>query len=143
MMISISSSGSRTSTVLFSKSSVEILNVCSISVKADGRSTDQSGRTAVEFGQAVCDIIEMPGHSPGSVTLYFGSETPPVALVGDVLFSGSIGRTDLPGANHEQMMGTLRNKIITLPDDTVVFSGHGPSTKIGHEKQTNPFLLHL
>jgi len=97
----------------------------------------------IEFGELKCRVIEMPGHSPGSVTLYFAEETPPVAIVGDVLFAGSVGRTDLPWANHEHMMETLRDKIMALPDDTVVHSGHGPATTIGREKQTNPFLSYL
>ncbi len=73
----------------------------------------------------------------------FGGVTPPRVFVGDVLFRGSIGRTDLFGSNHNQMMSTLRDIIMKLPDDMVVYPGHGPETTIGMEKRSNPFLVHL
>ena len=97
----------------------------------------------VSFGQAAGRVIDTPGHSPGGISLVFADEKPPRVFVGDVLFQGSIGRTDLMGADHGQMMATLKNVIMKLPDDMVVHSGHGAETTIGAEKQTNPFLLQL
>ncbi len=102
-----------------------------------------AGGDEVAFGNLKGRVIETPGHSPGGITLVFDDLSPPVAFVGDVLFQGSIGRTDLPGANHATMMSTLKNVIMELPDDMIVYSGHGPATTIGAEKATNPFLLSL
>ena len=83
-------------------------------------------------------ILTVPGHSPGSIALYF-----PISgwvITGDVLFAGSIGRTDLIGGNHATLISSIRNKLFTLPDSTVVYPGHGPSTTIGKEKRRNPYL---
>lgn len=101
------------------------------------------GGDQITFGKLVGEVIETPGHSPGGISIVFPGESPPKVFVGDVLFRGSIGRTDLYGADHEQMMETLRESIMTLPDDTIVYPGHGEETTIGHEKHTNPFLLQL
>lgn len=87
------------------------------------------------------DEIEVrfaPGHSPGSIVFYYSAGS--WALSGDVLFSGSIGRTDLPGGNFDTLIQSIREQMFTLPDDTVVYSGHGPATTIGNEKIYNPFL---
>lgn len=97
----------------------------------------------ISFGTCSGEVVETPGHSPGGITLLFRDESPPRAFVGDVLFEGSIGRTDLPGCDESQMARTLREVIMKLPDDTVVHSGHGRDTTIGREKRTNPFLLQL
>lgn len=97
----------------------------------------------VVFGRLKGRIIETPGHSPGGISLVFEDEVPPRIFVGDVLFRGSIGRTDLFGANHVEMISTLRNIIMKLPDDMIVYSGHGPETTIGLEKESNPFLIEL
>lgn len=89
-------------------------------------------------------VDHTPGHTRGSVV--FRSELAEggrVMFAGDTLFAGSIGRTDLPGGNMRAMTETLRDKMLPLPDDTVVLPGHGPSTTIGHERATNPFLLGL
>jgi glyoxylase-like metal-dependent hydrolase (beta-lactamase superfamily II) len=102
-----------------------------------------AGGDEIKFGNVTGRVVETPGHSPGGVTFVFDDNTPPKAFVGDVLFQGSIGRTDLPGSNHGVMMTTLKDVIMTMPDDMVVFSGHGPATTIGAEKKTNPFLLAL
>lgn len=102
-----------------------------------------SGGDMVEFGKLRGRVIETPGHSPGGVCLVFDDLSPPIAFVGDVLFRGSIGRTDLPGANHETMIETLRDVIMKLPDDMIAYPGHGPETTIGFEKQSNPFLIGL
>jgi glyoxylase-like metal-dependent hydrolase (beta-lactamase superfamily II) len=81
-------------------------------------------------------VVETPGHSPGSVSLV----GPGVVLSGDALFAGSIGRTDLPGGDYPTLIRSIRDRLLTLPDDTVVLSGHGPETTIGRERATNPFL---
>lgn len=81
-------------------------------------------------------ILHTPGHSPGSISIYVKGHV----IVGDVLFKDSIGRTDLYGGNFEVLLKSIREKLYVLPDDTVVHSGHGPSTTIGREKKENPFL---
>lgn len=83
-------------------------------------------------------VIQVPGHSPGSVCFY--AENEGFVIVGDVLFSGSIGRTDLWGGDMDTLLSGIKKRLFALPDETTVYSGHGPSTSIGHEKQTNPFL---
>lgn len=82
--------------------------------------------------------IHCPGHTPGHVVLFKAEERK--VFVGDCLFAGSVGRTDLPGGSTEQLMESLMNKIIPLGDDVEVYSGHGPNTTISHERRTNPFL---
>ncbi|HUI07323.1 MAG TPA: MBL fold metallo-hydrolase [Verrucomicrobiae bacterium] len=84
------------------------------------------------------EILHCPGHCPGSVVLFERKER--AAFVGDVLFAGSIGRTDLPGGDHEMLITAIRDKLLPLGDDVRVFPGHGPVTTIGEERQTNPFL---
>jgi hydroxyacylglutathione hydrolase len=90
------------------------------------------------FGNSSLDIIHVPGHSPGSVVLYSKSDR--FLICGDVLFQGSIGRTDLPGGDYELLIRGIRDKLMTLPGDTEVWPGHGPKTTIGREYDTNPFL---
>jgi glyoxylase-like metal-dependent hydrolase (beta-lactamase superfamily II) len=92
----------------------------------------------LEFGETSMKIIHVPGHSPGSICLY--SETDRLLISGDVLFNGGVGRTDLPAGNHGLLMRGIREKILTLPPDTVVWPGHGPQTTIRNEHDTNPFL---
>ena len=92
----------------------------------------------VEFGNTKLKIIHVPGHAPGHVVFYNKEEK--ILIAGDVLFYGSIGRTDLPGGNHEQLISNIKNKLFALPDDTIVYCGHGPETKLGFEKENNPFL---
>lgn len=92
----------------------------------------------LQFGQTRLEILLTPGHSIASLSFY---EPQSAQLIsGDVLFYESIGRTDLPGGNFETLISSIRNKLFTLPDHTKVYSGHGPATSIGHEKQHNPFL---
>ena len=83
-------------------------------------------------------VIEAPGHSPGHVCFY--SQKQNFVIGGDVLFQRSIGRTDLPGGNHETLLSSIRQKLFVLPDETIVYSGHGPATTIGEEKKFNPYL---
>lgn len=85
-------------------------------------------------------VREIPGHSPGSVVFLADAETPPFALAGDVLFSGSVGRTDFPGGSAETLFAGIRAKLFVLPDETIVFAGHGPATTVGREKRDNPFV---
>jgi len=83
-------------------------------------------------------VLHTPGHSPGSVTLWCKSAA--IALVGDALFAGSIGRTDFPGCSFEALEASIRTQLYTLPEETAALPGHGPETTIGREKATNPFV---
>ena len=97
----------------------------------------------IQIGKLTAKVIHSPGHSPGSVCFYFANESPPRIIVGDVLFKGSIGRTDLPGGSYGTIMETLKNVFLPLPGETIVYSGHGPETTIEEEKRFNPFLAPL
>lgn len=88
--------------------------------------------------QARC--LFTPGHAPGHMAFYFADEG--VLLSGDALFQGSVGRTDLPGGNTEQLLASIHREFLTLPDDTRVLPGHGPETTLGAERRSNPFLQH-
>ena len=90
------------------------------------------------FGNSYLEVIESPGHSPGGVVFYNPEQK--ILIAGDVLFYGSIGRTDLPGGSFEQLTNNIKTKLLTLPDETIVYCGHGPETSIGFEKKNNPFL---
>jgi glyoxylase-like metal-dependent hydrolase (beta-lactamase superfamily II) len=92
----------------------------------------------VEAGPLVANVIHTPGHTEGSICLYFPAEQKLIA--GDTLFAGSIGRTDLPGGSLDKIIRSLHQKVLALPDETVVVPGHGPSTTIGDERESNPFL---
>ena len=92
----------------------------------------------IDFGDASIQVRHVPGHSPGSIVLYSSAQN--WVIVGDVLFKGSIGRTDLPGADHGVLIDGIKNKLLTLPPETKVYAGHGPETTIGQEKAHNPFL---
>lgn len=83
-------------------------------------------------------LFHTPGHTPGGICLYAPDEE--IIFVGDTLFAGSIGRTDFPGGNHRILIDMIRQKLLTLPEQTTVYTGHGPSTTIGIEKEANPFL---
>lgn len=91
----------------------------------------------VKFGNQTFKVLSVPGHSPGHVAFY--NEKNGLLMGGDVLFYNSIGRTDLPGGNHEQLMKSIHTKLFTLPDAVRVYPGHGPETTIGFERKTNPF----
>lgn len=90
------------------------------------------------FGNSELAIMHIPGHSPGSITLY--NVTDKFVITGDVLFKGSIGRTDLPGGDYQTLIDNIRKKLMVLPRDVTAFPGHGPNTTIGNEYDTNPFL---
>jgi hydroxyacylglutathione hydrolase len=91
----------------------------------------------VSVGSCRLEVRFTPGHAPGHVILVGDG----LALVGDCVFQGSIGRTDLPGGDLETLMKSIRQRILTLPDETVLYPGHGPETTVGHERATNPFLV--
>src|SRR5947207_447927 len=90
-------------------------------------------------GSLTANVMHTPGHTEGSICLYFPAEK--TLIAGDTLFAGSIGRTDLPGGSFEKIIRSLHDKVLELPDDTVVIPGHGPLTTIGDERQSNPFLV--
>ena len=94
---------------------------------------------AVPFGDSHFEVRFAPGHAPGHVI--FVSEPDGLALVGDVVFQGSIGRTDLPGGDFRTLMTSIREQVLTLPDSTMLYPGHGPATTVGLERQGNPFLV--
>jgi glyoxylase-like metal-dependent hydrolase (beta-lactamase superfamily II) len=84
------------------------------------------------------EVRHVPGHAPGHVLFY--NEEDKVAFVGDVVFQGSIGRTDLPGGNYQVLMSSIRDHVMTLPEETRLYSGHGPVTTVGEERRFNPFI---
>lgn len=94
--------------------------------------------TPLQLGEDTLQVFLTPGHSPGSVSFYY--EPGNWVIAGDVLFQGSIGRTDLPGGNFDTLISSIKTHLFTLPDNTTVLSGHGDSTTIGDEKRDNPFL---
>lgn len=93
----------------------------------------------IKLGDDQLEVIHAPGHSPGSICFYCKAQK--FLIGGDVLFYNSIGRTDLPGGSHEQLLKSIKEKIFELPGDVTVYSGHGAKTTIGYEKSTNPFLV--
>jgi glyoxylase-like metal-dependent hydrolase (beta-lactamase superfamily II) len=92
----------------------------------------------ITLGNEILKVIHVPGHSIGSICFY--SETDKFLISGDVLFAGSIGRTDLIGGDYPTLISGIKNKLLTLPDDVRVYPGHGPSTTIGYERKNNPYL---
>ena len=90
------------------------------------------------FGNSELNIVHIPGHSPGGIVFYNQKES--FMVVGDVLFEGSIGRSDLPGGNYNLLIASIKNKLLSLGDEMIVYPGHGPSTTIKAERLTNPFL---
>jgi hydroxyacylglutathione hydrolase len=101
---------------------------------------DASAEDGLAIGLATlpAQVLHTPGHTPGSICLLFPDQH--LLLAGDTLFAGSIGRTDLPGGDGEQILRSLRGRLLVLPDSTRVLPGHGPETTIGEERQSNPFL---
>ncbi|MEQ8908277.1 MAG: MBL fold metallo-hydrolase [Vicingaceae bacterium] len=93
---------------------------------------------SVVFGNTKLEVLHVPGHAPGHVV--FINQKEKVMIGGDVLFRGSIGRTDLPGGNHDQLLKMIKEKVFTLDPEITVYSGHGPETNIGYEKSYNPFF---
>jgi hydroxyacylglutathione hydrolase len=93
----------------------------------------------IKLGKDELQILLTPGHSPGSLSFYSAKNN--FVISGDVLFKNSVGRSDLPGGNHEQLIKSIKEKLLVLPAETVVYSGHGPTTTIGYEKKNNPYLV--
>ena len=93
----------------------------------------------ITIGKDALTVIEAPGHSPGHICFYCKAQN--FLIGGDVLFNRSIGRTDLPGGNHDQLIKNIKDKLLVLPEQTVVYSGHGAVTTIGEEKKENPYLV--
>jgi len=91
----------------------------------------------ITFGKQHMTVLHTPGHTPGGCCLYIDAEKK--IITGDTLFANSIGRTDLPGGSHGQLLESVQTKLLTLPDNVVVYPGHGPETTIGHEKRYNPY----
>jgi glyoxylase-like metal-dependent hydrolase (beta-lactamase superfamily II) len=122
-----------------------MLGSLSSTAAAWGLSTDDSpppDRTVedgdrIDFGNLTLTVIHTPGHSPGGISLYTSGNV----FVGDTLFAGSIGRTDFPGGDYGTLISSIQRKLLVLGDDVRVFTGHGPATTIGREKQFNPFLV--
>jgi glyoxylase-like metal-dependent hydrolase (beta-lactamase superfamily II) len=96
-----------------------------------------AGQT-LHFGSSQLEILSTPGHSIASLSFYHANTS--ILFGGDVIFKNSIGRTDLPGGNFEVLAQSIREKIYTLPEETRIYSGHGPSTTVGSEKLNNPFV---
>jgi len=96
----------------------------------------------VEVGDILLKVMELPGHTPGSIGFFYKGtgEEPPILFAGDTLFAGGVGRTDFPGSSEEMLIASIREKILTLPEETVIYPGHGPETTVGEEKRNNPFL---
>jgi hydroxyacylglutathione hydrolase len=92
----------------------------------------------LSFGHTILRILHVPGHSPGHVVFFSGSDK--ILIAGDVLFYGSIGRTDLPGGDYHTLISGIKSKLFLLPEDTKVYCGHGPETSLGFEMSSNPFL---
>lgn len=130
----------------FNKNDMRIFDAFQLTCDLYGMSCDPSPQPSVfleegdviEFGNSKLEILFTPGHSPGSITFYNREEK--FMIAGDVLFNGSIGRTDLPGGDHETLINNIKTKLFPLGDDFKVYSGHGPVTTIGFEKKHNPFL---
>lgn len=91
----------------------------------------------ISFGNINLEVLLVPGHSPGHLVFYHRDSK--ICIGGDVLFQASIGRTDLPGGDHQTLIDSIHNKMFTLPEDVKVYCGHGPPTTIGQEKKSNPF----
>lgn len=93
----------------------------------------------IKFGKERMEVIHTPGHTRGGISLKCGSD---VIFVGDTLFAGSVGRSDFPGGSHNQLIASIKNRLLNFPPETGVYPGHGPATTIGTEKRYNPFLIY-
>lgn len=130
--------------LLIHHADVPMLGMASAQASAYGLSTQDSpapdrelqGGETLNFGELSLEVLHTPGHSPGGVCFYREG----VLVSGDTLFAGSVGRTDLPGGNHTQLLQSIKDKLAGLPPQTRVIPGHGPLTQIAHELKYNPFL---
>ncbi|WP_020675767.1 MBL fold metallo-hydrolase [Geopsychrobacter electrodiphilus] len=130
--------------LMIHKDDVELLQMARLQAATYGLNADdspppdkelQEGQT-LSFGEESLQVLHTPGHSPGCVCFYREG----LLVSGDTLFAGSVGRTDLPGGNHEQLLQSLRDKVVGLPPETKVICGHGPVTTIARELRHNPYL---
>ncbi|HBA87205.1 MAG TPA: MBL fold metallo-hydrolase [Geobacter sp.] len=92
----------------------------------------------LDFGRRSIEVLHTPGHTQGGCSLYLANEK--LLITGDTLFAESVGRTDLPGGSHEQLIASIKGKLMPLPDETIVWPGHGPSSTIGRERRVNPYI---
>lgn len=130
--------------LLLHKDDKELLGMALQHAAAYGLSTELSpepqrllsGGETISVGELEIKILHTPGHTPGGICLYVEDQL----IVGDTLFAGSIGRTDLPGGNHQQLLTSIHEQLLVLPDETTAHPGHGPATTIGRERAYNPFL---
>jgi len=97
-----------------------------------------SSKEKIKVGRSILDILEVPGHTPGHIAIF--SQQEQFVLTGDVLFKDTIGRTDLPGGDLDQLMNSIVTQILPLGDEVLIYPGHGPNSKIGEERKNNPFL---
>ncbi|MFH1038000.1 MAG: MBL fold metallo-hydrolase [PVC group bacterium] len=96
----------------------------------------------VEVGRLKLKVVSTPGHSPGSVCLRLPrGDEPDLVFTGDTLFAGGVGRTDFPGGSMNQLMASIKNRLLSFPDDTMILPGHGPHSTIGEERNSNPFII--
>jgi len=107
-----------------------------VSPPAD-RTVDDGDR--IQYAGIELEVLAIPGHSAGEVVYVAGANAPPLAFVGDVIFAGSVGRSDFPDGDHEALIEGMRGRLFNLPDATVLLSDHGPATTVGREKRYNPF----
>jgi hydroxyacylglutathione hydrolase len=103
--------------------------------------TDAREAVSLRLGSTDFHVMHTPGHTQGSISLYAPQQS--LLIAGDTLFRDSIGRTDLPGGNTKQLLGSIKTRLLALPEETKVIPGHGPTTTIGREKKWNPFLKNL
>jgi hydroxyacylglutathione hydrolase len=96
-------------------------------------------RMMISLGNYRIEILHTPGHTPGGSCLYIAAEG--LVITGDTLFADGVGRTDFPGGSHNELINSIRTKLLVLPDTTKVYPGHGPSTTIGHERRYNPYII--
>ncbi len=99
---------------------------------------DEGG--TVEFGSVALRVLQTPGHTPGSICLLAEEADPPQLFCGDLVFCGGVGRTDFPGGDWQQLLDSIRRNVLCLPDETLLWPGHGPQTTVGRERRTNPYL---
>lgn len=107
-----------------------------VAVTSPDADAELDERDTIQIGDEALQVLHVPGHTPGSLVFY----QPGILIAGDTLFAGGVGRTDFPGGSEHILYQHIRSKLYTLPEDTVVYPGHGPTTSIGQERRTNPFV---
>ena len=132
--------------LLIHQGDLTLLSMASRSAQNYGLSVEDSPPPAryltdgmrLEFGKRSIEVLHTPGHTQGGCCLFFAREQ--LVITGDTLFADSVGRTDLPGGSHAQLIAAIKARLMPLPDETVVWPGHGPSSTIGQERRTNPYI---